>query len=194
MNDKRLLILNSLDSIINTKRYHEVKIDDIAKKCRIGKGTVYTYFKSKEEMFFELVIHGIESQITEMEKIYNSELTAKQKLVRVAEKLSIYFCKRHGATRIMHQLEHRQKFLTKKRKDKLLSTRIRMRKGIEQILEDCIQEQSISHNYQPEQLAQLFIHTLIGRSHWDKDIEAIPVEDLINIIFFQSKQKEYTSL
>ncbi|MGY3749924.1 TetR/AcrR family transcriptional regulator [Vagococcus acidifermentans] len=44
-NAKQLFILNG---------YKDVSVDDICKKSGISKGSFYTYFKSKEELFLEI--------------------------------------------------------------------------------------------------------------------------------------------
>ncbi len=88
---QKILILNSLEDIIKSKRYHEVKIDDIAKKCKIGKGTIYTYFQSKEEMYYELAMHGLEVVIQEINNISIEDRDIKKVIFKVADKLNIFF-------------------------------------------------------------------------------------------------------
>ncbi len=41
--------------VLNDKEYHECLIDIIAKKAGIGKGTVYLYFKSKQELYYSIL-------------------------------------------------------------------------------------------------------------------------------------------
>ena len=52
---KRKDIAFSCKEIIIEKGIHDLTISQIAQTARIGKGTFYEYFKSKEELLFELV-------------------------------------------------------------------------------------------------------------------------------------------
>jgi AcrR family transcriptional regulator len=49
--DKREAILAAASSLFGNYGYRRTSIDDIAQEAGIAKGTVYLYFKSKEEIF-----------------------------------------------------------------------------------------------------------------------------------------------
>ena len=51
--EKRQQILQAAMRVVAGKGIRNVKMDDIAKKAGVGKGTVYEYFSSKEE-----ILHG----------------------------------------------------------------------------------------------------------------------------------------
>ncbi len=51
---KRDMILETAYDLFLNKGFWETKIIDIADAAGIGKGTVYEYFESKDEIFFEL--------------------------------------------------------------------------------------------------------------------------------------------
>ncbi len=69
MSDKRELILKTAEIIFEKYGYSKTSMDDIANEAYIGKGTIYYYFKSKEDIFLELVIkyHRMIKEITEKE-------------------------------------------------------------------------------------------------------------------------------
>jgi len=48
--EKREIILKAVEEVIKTKRFHEVKMDDVAKQAGVGKGTIYRYFPNKDEL------------------------------------------------------------------------------------------------------------------------------------------------
>ncbi|MBU1023926.1 TetR/AcrR family transcriptional regulator [bacterium] len=50
---KKEMILDAACRVFANKGYNAALIDDIAKKAGIGKGTVYEYFKSKEDLFLK---------------------------------------------------------------------------------------------------------------------------------------------
>lgn len=53
-------IFDSAEVLFSEKDFYDVKIEEIAKKAEVGKGTIYTYFKSKEELLFKCLVRNIE--------------------------------------------------------------------------------------------------------------------------------------
>ena len=51
--EKKEMILDAACKVFADKGFNAALVDDIAKKAGIGKGTVYEYFRSKEDLFFE---------------------------------------------------------------------------------------------------------------------------------------------
>lgn len=55
---KRREIMEAAARLFGARPFHAVKLDDVAAEARIGKGTVYVYFDSKEELYASVVEHG----------------------------------------------------------------------------------------------------------------------------------------
>lgn len=53
--DKKNLILNAMLKLLESNKGAACSVSDIAKTANIGKGSIYYYFKSKEEIFDALV-------------------------------------------------------------------------------------------------------------------------------------------
>lgn len=53
--DKKILILNAMEELIVEDKGMACTVSDIAKQAGIGKGSIYYYFKSKEEILDALV-------------------------------------------------------------------------------------------------------------------------------------------
>lgn len=60
--EKEILIFESAWDLLLEKGYYETKISEIAKNAGIGKGTIYEYFKSKEDMVQDLIVYFVESR------------------------------------------------------------------------------------------------------------------------------------
>ena len=56
---KRKEILKVAERLFANKAFHEVKLDDIATGARVGKGTIYIYFKDKQDLYLSLVREGM---------------------------------------------------------------------------------------------------------------------------------------
>ncbi|WP_226567854.1 TetR/AcrR family transcriptional regulator [Bacillus stratosphericus] len=73
--ERKRLILQAALEVFSETGYCSATIDDIVKKANISKGLIYTYFKSKEEIFLDLVEYW-----QEISKKDNKELNTDKDL------------------------------------------------------------------------------------------------------------------
>src|ERR1700722_8181494 len=48
-------MLEAAGRLFGTRRFHEVRMEDIAAEAEVGKGTLYRYFADKEELYLGLL-------------------------------------------------------------------------------------------------------------------------------------------
>ncbi|MGJ9457795.1 TetR/AcrR family transcriptional regulator [Oceanobacillus sp. CF4.6] len=77
---KKEEILQSAISVIYEKGYHNTTIEDIAAKLLMTKGSVYYYFKDKQDLLYESYKMLLENSIDRFNKIMERELPLEQKL------------------------------------------------------------------------------------------------------------------
>src|SRR5947209_20384999 len=61
-------ILEAATRLFGAQRFHEVRMDDLAAEAEVGKGTLYRYFRDKEELYLALLersAHQINDRIRE---------------------------------------------------------------------------------------------------------------------------------
>lgn len=79
--DKKELIIKAMEQLLIEDKGGSCSVSDIAKTAGIGKGSIYYYYKSKEEIFDAVVDHIYSEQINKCKEIIiNSKLNAIQKL------------------------------------------------------------------------------------------------------------------
>ena len=61
--DKRLRLVTAATAVFAEKGYASTRVADIAERAGVGKGTVYEYFSSKEELLFA-VFESINADIS----------------------------------------------------------------------------------------------------------------------------------
>ncbi len=84
----RELILSVALKMFAERGYHATTMDAIAKKARLGKGTVYRYFKNKETVLAELV----ESHFQRLEARINAVFDERDDVLTIIAKyLRVYF-------------------------------------------------------------------------------------------------------
>lgn len=63
--DKRRLIYDALEELMYTVPFKEISVDSIAQKANIGKGSIYYYFESKDEILDSLIERSYRRAIRE---------------------------------------------------------------------------------------------------------------------------------
>jgi TetR/AcrR family fatty acid metabolism transcriptional regulator len=82
--DKREAILGAATRVFARNGYFNSKVADIARDAGVADGTVYLYFKSKEEILHSIFDRSMEEAITEGRKQLLSITDPREKLRRVA--------------------------------------------------------------------------------------------------------------
>ena len=81
---KREKILEAALSVFTKEGFYNAKIEDIAQTAGVGKGTIYEYFKSKQELFQEMVKSDITSFIADVGDSVEKRSNPKEKLLTIA--------------------------------------------------------------------------------------------------------------
>jgi len=74
--DKEREIIEAARSLVSQFGLKKVTIDDIARKARISKATIYKYFKNKTEIFDEVVSYEARELLTAVQAAAATETTA----------------------------------------------------------------------------------------------------------------------
>ncbi len=52
-------IIESAAQLFSERPYHEVRMEDVAAKAKVAKGTLYLHFKDKEDLYQALILEGL---------------------------------------------------------------------------------------------------------------------------------------
>ena len=55
---RREAILDAAAQVFSRKNFHEATLDEIASEAELAKGTLYNYYKDKQDIFASLIIRG----------------------------------------------------------------------------------------------------------------------------------------
>jgi TetR/AcrR family transcriptional regulator, cholesterol catabolism regulator len=81
--ERKEQILESAARLFSSRRFDEVLMDDIAHEAGVAKGTLYTYFPAKEELYFAVVFEGLSRLNDQLERHALGDLPPEQKLREV---------------------------------------------------------------------------------------------------------------
>lgn len=73
--DRKKMILEAATKSFSLFGYKATTMDQVAKIANVGKGTIYTFYKNKEELFKEIVQRFIEEMKYEAEQSLDEELS-----------------------------------------------------------------------------------------------------------------------
>lgn len=80
MNNTKKAIYDAAIMIFSTKGYEGATMDDMAQAAGVAKGTLYYYFKSKEEIFKYIITEGVEVIKERISQTVDREDSALSKL------------------------------------------------------------------------------------------------------------------
>ncbi len=137
--EKRLTILEAAAEVFSKKDFHEVLTDEIAQEAGVGKGTIYRYFRTKDDLYFATLVRGFD----QLEKAFPvpapPECAPKVRLERIAADVLRLFWNR------------RPYYMLLQRDEKLLQNRAlelrRKRAALERTVQEAIESATASGDF-----------------------------------------------
>lgn len=74
--EKRQKILDAASALFATRPFHRVLLSDVATAAGVGKGTVYLYFTSKDELYFAVLQRGLEELVDQVGRRLEADASA----------------------------------------------------------------------------------------------------------------------
>ncbi|WP_039074693.1 MULTISPECIES: fatty acid metabolism transcriptional regulator FadR [Bacillus] len=112
---KYMQIIDAAVEVIAENGYHQSQVSKIAKQAGVADGTIYLYFKNKEDILISLFKEKMGQFIERMEEGIKEKRTAKEKLALVISKHFTLLADDHNLA-IVTQLELRQSNLELRQK------------------------------------------------------------------------------
>jgi len=76
-------IVNEARELFAKQGYDNVNINDIASASKVGRRTVYTYFKGKDEIYMAVIEAELERLMSQMAAVAQAELSPDRKLLEL---------------------------------------------------------------------------------------------------------------
>jgi len=89
--NKLKLIVQAAVKLFSERPFHKVRLDDVAEAAGVGKGTVYVYFKNKEELYYCLIYEGMVDLVDRLRaKIALQPTNYRENFLAIIEGLAEY--------------------------------------------------------------------------------------------------------
>lgn len=105
--DRRSEIMQATEKLFATRRFHEITLDDVIREAGVGKGTVYRYFKDKDDLFFQTAIAGFDEMCALIEDTSPGDAPFDRQLLDVCQQVAAFSQKRRSLFRMMQSEESR---------------------------------------------------------------------------------------
>src|SRR6202011_2366341 len=84
-------ILDAAARLFASQFFHEARMDDIAAETGVSKGTLYSYFRDKDELYLALLDRASTGMVQALERAVERSGGARDKLVAIVEAILTYF-------------------------------------------------------------------------------------------------------
>jgi AcrR family transcriptional regulator len=106
---KEAAILQAAAELFTETDFHRVLMDEVASRAQVGKGTLYRYFPTKEDLYFATIFEGWDRLREELQEVLREEGTLEDALEKTAQQILSYFWQRRHFVTLVHRLEHNPK-------------------------------------------------------------------------------------
>lgn len=100
--DNRVFILEAAEKVFIQRGYTRSSVDEIAREAQFSKATIYRYFKSKSEIFIEVIKNSFEELLNDLEEIRLKDSTAEEKIKELILVVLMYFHRKKNTVRIFY--------------------------------------------------------------------------------------------
>jgi len=99
--ENKRFILKAAEKIFARKGYSLATMDEIAEEAQFSKATLYQYFRSKSEIFFEIIYKSFEEVYQKTKKVQLMKISAEKKLRELIYYMGSYYHKKKNIARIV---------------------------------------------------------------------------------------------
>ncbi len=154
------------EKLFATRRFHEIKLEDVARKARVGKGTIYLYFENKDDLFFQTATSGFEELCQLLQQNSPKKAIFREELLTACTKITDFFEERHQLFRVMNNEDVRLCFARGSIHKRWMQRRKLLLTAVTAIIQRGIDEGQIRSDILPDVLAAFLLGMLRTRA-WD---------------------------
>lgn len=103
--EKSQSIVDAASRVFLAREFHDVSVDDVAAEAGAGKGTIYRYFPTKEELFFVSVLHGLDVLHDSLATRLSAQASPRDRLIEISAELFRFAWNRRDLLTTLHRDE-----------------------------------------------------------------------------------------
>jgi AcrR family transcriptional regulator len=170
--DKRQEIMKAAERLFATRRFHEVTTDDVARAAEVGKGTIYRYFRDKDDLFFQTATSGFDEMCDLVRRRVEATAPFGEQLLAVCRHITGFFESRQELLRMMQTEDGRMVMAKGTIHDRWMVHRRKLVAAVAEILGRGVAEGRIRSDLPAEVLAEFLLGLLRTRTRDLRDAPA----------------------
>ena len=183
-NDKRKQIMRVVEKLATDRRFHEITLDEVAEAAKVGKGTIYHYFKDKDDLFFQVATSGFDELCELLKQTVRYNNSFSEKLLNVCKQISNFFSDRRELLQMMQSEGGLVYWRRGKIRQQWLAKRKMLINALADILLDGIAEGAVRFDIPAEVLATFLLGILRTRARdLDNTLENMKSDELLVDLF-----------
>ena len=163
--DRRSDIMRAAEKLFTSRRYHEISLDDIVEEAKVGKGTIYRYFKDKDDVFLQTASSGFEELRVLLTRQMPGEASFSDQLIGACRDVGGFFHRRRQLFRMMQAEDGRMYWRRGEVRQLWMSHHQQLVAAVAGILRKGVDEGHVRRDVSPEVLAAFLLGMLRARVH-----------------------------
>ena len=156
--------MDAAENLFTSRRFHEITLDDVVRAAAVGKGTVYRYFNSKDDLFFQTAVSGFEALHELLRRTIEPEAPFDEQLLTVCREVSGFFQRRRPLFRMMQSEAMRVRWQDEAVGARWRAERRKLLTAVTEVVARGVAEGKVRDDIRPDRLAHFLLGMLRAQS------------------------------
>ena len=162
--NKRQKIMDAVERLFTSRRFHEITLDQVAQKAGVGKGTIYRYFQDKDDLFFQTAISGFDELCDLLRRKVSGDAPFYDQLLSACIQIGTFFRSRKQLVRMIQNDENRMYWQKGNIRERWMEKRQNLIDALAHIIGKGIAEGKIRADIPPDVLTKFLLGMLRTRA------------------------------
>lgn len=191
--NKRHEIMKAAETLFTSRRFHEITLDEVAQAAHVGKGTIYLYFKDKDDLFFQVSTSGFDELCDLLHRQVPGTAPFEEQLRAAGEQIHAFFQRRRQLLRMMQTEESRIAWCKGGMKEHWEEKHLKLVGAVAAIFDRGLAEGKVRTGFEPALLAHIFLGMLRAWAHapLKAEAKAASLGEVVSL-FLQGAQRKDT--
>ena len=162
-NGKSQQIMQAAERLFTRRRFHEITMEDVAREAGVGKGTLYRYFRDKDDLFFQTATSGFDELCDLLRRKVPGSASFAEQLLIACRHIGRFFERRRQLSRMMQSEEGRMSWCAGGMQQRWMEHRKRLIAAMAEMVQKGVSEGEVREDIAPEVLATFLLGMLRTR-------------------------------
>lgn len=155
--DKKNRIIAAAKGLFRTGQFHEITLDEVAQRADVGKGTIYQYFSSKDDLIFQTAITAFDQVCELLRQNIKAESSVEQHLRRACAAICAFAQEHRPLFRLVHAQGERVLGEGGSLRQQWVQHRKKMTQAIADIIRLGVERRQVRDDISTEVMAEYFL-------------------------------------